>query len=229
MPTRQGLVRRFFSRLGKAGPQASLPIATLALIVAVAGGVGAFAAVTTSQIANNAVTSAKIKNGQVKSADIENGGVKTADLAAGSVATSKLREGAVTASRLAAGAVSADKLAPGAVGAEQLADGAVTADKLAPGSIGTVVTYNRTHVQGAGTWNNWPTLACPSGTVLLNGYWAPDTPFGPGGWDLWQWYERYDFSEPSGAYRLQTKNLDAAPQGLTIYINCMTVPPDPTE
>lgn len=198
-----------FSRKGASGrfdramPRAALAVSALALIVAVSGGVGAFAAITTGQIANDAVTTAKIKNGEVKSADIENGGVKLADLAAGAVASSKIKAGAVTAPRLADGAVTADKLAPGAVGS--------LAVSTHPGSQSLVLEHG--HV---GAFSE----TCPEGKVLLRADWDYSGP--PGGVITLE--EEYDYESTSaGTYDLVVKNTEPIPAIVDVTLTCMVL------
>lgn len=105
--------------------------ATLALVIAVAGGT-AFAAgkIGTKQLKNNAVKTKKIAKGAVTTPKIANGAVNAAKLATGAVTEAKLAAGAVTAVKLATGAVGAAAIATGAVGTDELATDAVTSDKI---------------------------------------------------------------------------------------------------
>lgn len=67
------MTRFSLQRLRTAMPTASLPVATLALVVATVGGVSAYAGtkIGTADIANNAVTTSKIKKANVKASDLD--------------------------------------------------------------------------------------------------------------------------------------------------------------
>lgn len=87
-------------------------VATLALFLALGGGIAVAASLT-----KNSVKSKHIKNGQVKTADIRAGAVKAAQLGSGAVTAAKLGDGAVTSPKLGNGSVTGAKLSADAVAA----------------------------------------------------------------------------------------------------------------
>jgi len=99
-------------------------VATLALVIAVAGGT-AYAANTvfSSDIVNGEVKSVDIGTGQVREPDIGAGQVDTSDLATNSVGSAEIVDGAVGTNEVAASGINSFHLASNSVGSSEVADG----------------------------------------------------------------------------------------------------------
>ena len=122
-------------------PSPALVVASVALIVAMAGTSYAASQIGTNQIKNGAVTNAKIKNA--------------------AVGNHKIADGAVGNHKIANGAVGNHKIADGAVGNAKIANGAINGAKLNLSALGTVpsantanTATNATHATSADTATN---------------------------------------------------------------------------
>ena len=101
-------------------------VATLALVIAVAGG---------TAYATNTVFSSDIVNGEVKSVDIGTGQVRKADIGAGQVDSAKVADDSVGSEEILDGAVAANEVAESAINSFHLGTNSVGSAEVANGFL----------------------------------------------------------------------------------------------
>ena len=108
-------------------------VATLALVIAIAGGT-AYAA--------NTVFSSDIVNGEVKSVDIGTGQIRTPDIGASQVDSAKVTDASITSLDLATNSVGTEEISNGAVGVNEVAEAAINSFHLGTNSVGSAEVAN---------------------------------------------------------------------------------------
>lgn len=146
-------------------------VATLALFLAVSGGV-VYAA---SNLGKNSVKSSNIATSAVKTRNLAKSAVKTKNLAANAVTSAKIKKNAIVAGKVKKGAISRSKLATGTLAGLQVAD--VQAASV-PGLSSEVPGGTPVAITGTGTFTP---IAGKSYELLTELKGVPVDANGPGG------------------------------------------------
>jgi hypothetical protein len=119
-------------------------LSTVAVIVVVAGGSAAIAAipdknsVDSSKVINETLKSEDLKDGKaVESSDVDSGAITAADIGPNAVGSTEIVNGSVTSSEIADGEVSADEIATNGVHSSEVATSAIGSSELKTGSVGS--------------------------------------------------------------------------------------------
>ena len=150
-------------------PSPALVVASIALIVAMAGTSYAASQIGTNQIKNGAVTNAKIKNAAVGNHKIANGAVGNHKISNGAVGNAKIANGAINGAKLnlsALGTVPSANTANTATNATHAttADTATTANAL--GGVRYVSSGSLTNPATTQTFGQ---AVCPTGLFVSGG------------------------------------------------------------
>jgi hypothetical protein len=199
-------------------PSPALVVASVALIVAMAGTSYAASQIGSNQIKNGAVTNAKIKNGAVGNHKIANGAVGNHKIANGAVGNAKIANGAINGAKLnlsALGTVPSATTATNA-GHATTADTATTANAL--GGVRYVSSGPLANPANSQTFGQ---VLCPAGLFVSGG-----GVFGSGGvgQSVNSSYPRSSTGVAGSipnAWGAYVNNNTAAPLTFTVYAICI--------